>query len=235
MGRCFQLAYLGGGPLDYRRRYAAPAVRFFGDVSQIPLRNSHPFFFRSFHPPTEDSLSTPSPQLSCLQVSLYNALRPGVGSSVELAQTMKPIFMKGRFSTMENTLVAATAAVPSKKMTKAQLAKFRQSSPLKAECFWNRLTALKRQVTLTTGLGRDRISIQIKNPETFFDLQSLERDCRLKENATFCPGSAGTIAHTYLGENKEAICFDTSHPDDLRTLLFQCRLSDLDPPPVPTA
>ena len=135
---------------------------------------------------------------------------------------------------MENTLVAATAAVPSKKMTKAQLAQFRKASPLKAECFWNRLTALRRQVTLITGLGRDRISIQIKNPETFFDLQSLERDCRLKENATFCPGSAGTIAHTYLGD-KEAICFDTSHPDDLRTLLFNYRLSDLDPTPAPAA
>ena len=134
----------------------------------------------------------------------------------------------------ENTLEVAGTAVGAKKMTKSQLAQFRKVSPLKTECFWNRLTALKRQVRLTTGLGRDRISIEIKQPETFFDLPSLERDCRLKENATFCPGSAGTIAHTYLGD-KEAICFDTSHPDDLRTLLFQYRLSDLDPTPAPAA
>lgn len=146
---------------------------------------------------------------------------------------------------METTFTGATSApavnesaTPKKKSTPRprpdlKLVTLRRRSTLTMECYWARLLADKKSVTVFK--NRDKIQgIQVRNPAEFFELDVLDRDCLLRENAAYCPGVAGTISHTYLGD-RETLCLDSSYPDDLKTLVFKHRRSDLDPPPAPAA
>lgn len=119
-----------------------------------------------------------------------------------------------------------TSAVGTK-LPKLKLVKFRQNSSLSLDCYKNRL--LKQRGVHAPILNGTRAAIKIANPGEFLDLEEMLQDCLLHDNAERCPGKSGTVRHVMIGDNVE-LSLETCYPDDLWKLVFNHRLSDLDPP-----
>lgn len=129
-----------------------------------------------------------------------------------------------------DTLTTGTASAPAaskRKSSTPDLQLVRRQSSLTVECYKNRL--LKQRGVHAPILNGSRVAIKVANPGEFFELEGMLLDCLLRDNAERCPGKSGTVRHVMIGDNAE-LSLETCFPDDLWTLVFNHRLSDLDPP-----